>query len=180
MFDSGTFSDSVDGRGVVAGSMGRPARGAEGVVTWPGPRPGRPSGLPLPAVGFAPDDSATVVCAVSPLGAKGRISDAFCLRELGWAPGTAIKVLAAVGVVTVTRETADGRGSRDGGRRQSVDPSGHLRLLTLTRQIAGFRTGERLLLLADPDRQVLRITSTAVLHRLMVAPVVGSGLAAAS
>ncbi|HEY6798610.1 MAG TPA: hypothetical protein VI248_28365 [Kineosporiaceae bacterium] len=115
---------------------------------------------------------------MSPLGAKGRISDAFCLRELGWAPGTAVTVLAAAGVVVVTRETADGQGSSHGGRRQSVDPSGHLRLLTLTRQIAGFRTGERLLLLADPDRQVLRITSTAVLHRLVVAAVVGSGLAA--
>jgi hypothetical protein len=128
-------------------------------------------------VAFAPDEAATVVCAVSPLGAKGRISDAFCLRKLGWVPGTVVTVLAAAGVVTVTRDTPDGRKSSHCLRRQSVDPSGHLRLLTLICQIAGFRTGERLLLLADPDRQVLRITSTAVLHRLLVGSVVGSGVA---
>jgi hypothetical protein len=118
-----------------------------------------------------------MVCAVSPMGAKGRISDAFCLRQLGWTPGTTVEVLAACGVVTVT---SGAPGSRSLGRalEQRVDQSGHLRLLTVTRRIAGFCTGERLLLVADPGRQVLRILSTGVLNCLVSAPMPPRGLAA--
>ena len=61
-----------------------------------------PKRLPLPQLATAADTAVLMECAVSPIGAKGRISDAFCLRALGWVAGTLVTVQATIGVVTVS------------------------------------------------------------------------------
>lgn len=50
---------------------------------------------------------------------------------------------------------------------QRVDVSGHLRLLATSRRIAGFATGERLLLVADLDNDALHIMTTRTLSRFV-------------
>jgi hypothetical protein len=65
----------------------------------------------------------------------------------------------------------DGQHAGDMGRRspggQRIDPTGHLRLLTITRRVAGLSTGDRLLLIADVNEQLLRILTMAAVSRLM-------------
>lgn len=126
----------------------------------------RPVGLPLPSVSIGQAVHQSWACAVSPMGAKGRISDSFCVRELGWRPATLITVTAAFGRIVVMRvdEQIARRSSND---EQRVDVSGHLRLLSMSRRIAGFSTGERLLLVADLDKDALHIMSTKMLSRFV-------------
>jgi hypothetical protein len=126
----------------------------------------RPVGLPLPSVSIGQGLLQTWVCAVSPMGAKGRISDSFCIRELGWLPATPIRVTVTLGKVVVMR-AAEHSERPIFNSEQRLDVSGHLRLLTTTCRVAGFSIGERLLLIADLDGEVLHIMTTKMLSRFV-------------
>jgi hypothetical protein len=77
-----------------------------------------------------------------------------------------ITVTATLGRVAVMRveEHAERQVSND---EQRLDVSGHLRLLSTSRRIAGFATGERLLLVADLDNDALHIMTTRTLSRFV-------------
>src|SRR5690242_4927675 len=110
----------------------------------PGPtRPGETGtiaavgGLSLPRVVERLPEPPHLLFAVTGVAANGRIAGRSCVRALDWTPSTRLQVTASPGVVSVT-ENPDGE--------QRIDADGHLRLLTTSRRVAGFRAGERLLL----------------------------------
>lgn len=113
---------------------------------------------PLPLVEVATSRTGSAVYGVTALDCHGRIADRVVLRALGWAPGTRLEITGARDVVTV-------RASGQGASR--VTPQGHVRLAAEVRHCCGVRTGDRVLLIADPHAGVLRVVPPAVLDNLV-------------
>ncbi|MFG1926861.1 hypothetical protein [Cryptosporangium sp. NPDC048952] len=130
--------------------MGDPP-GIGSIVNAPSPIPSGDSelhqtGLPLPVLQTASDAIRPWFWAVSPMGTNGRIAARSTLDVLRWSAGERVLITAAPGTLFVER-------SADGPLR--IDPSGHLRLRAEQRHAARVLAGERLLLVADPPRDIL-------------------------
>jgi bifunctional DNA-binding transcriptional regulator/antitoxin component of YhaV-PrlF toxin-antitoxin module len=89
---------------------------------------------------------------------RGRIADRVVMRVLGWSAGLRLDIREASGVLTVLT-------APDGSYQ--VTNQGHLRLPAPLRHRCGLETGDRVLLVADPDRSRLAIYLPAALDNLL-------------
>jgi hypothetical protein len=105
---------------------------------------------------------ATVAFGMSAMDGRGRISDRVLADVLRWTPGTALSAAPTTdGVIVVRPDTSGGL---------VVSASGTLRLPAALRHRSQLRTGERLLLAADPTQAELRLYPPAVLEELLGRP----------
>jgi hypothetical protein len=122
-----------------------------------GPVTGRRT-LPLPSVPV-PRTSATVY-GLAAVDCRGRVADRAVFAALGWLPGTRLDIRESRGLLVVR---LDAHGVF------SVTNQGHLRLPAAVRHCCGLIPGDRVLLAADPRRDVLIVHSPAVLDDLLAA-----------
>jgi hypothetical protein len=97
------------------------------------------------------------VYGLSAVDARGRIADRAVMAALGWEPGRRLEVRAVRTLVTI-RAAAGGTAC--------VTSQGYLRLPALVRHLCGLRPGDRVLLVADPQNQMVRVYPPATLDRL--------------
>ncbi|WP_223838756.1 AbrB/MazE/SpoVT family DNA-binding domain-containing protein [Saccharopolyspora pogona] len=121
-----------------------------------GPLRGDGRGLPVPAVATRQEPSAAY--GIGRVDPSGRISARLILHTLGWHPGWRIALIVISDVLVL-----------------SPDPSGihqlpetpHVVLPVAARTRCGIHVGDPVLLVADPDRDLLLIdTMTALEHAL--------------
>lgn len=85
----------------------------------------------------------------------GRIAATSPLRTLGWTPGTVLAFgVDANRLITVTRTEGSSQPANTAPRRE-IGPRGHLNLPATTRRRAGIVTGDRLLIAADTNTDIL-------------------------
>lgn len=134
----------------------------------PAPRPLPPLGptagpswprRPLP-LAFVPERRVCPIAyGMSAMDDRGRISDRVLTGALGWTPGTALTATTASDGVVVVCPDGDGR--------LRVTPGGSFRLPAAIRHRVQLRPGERLLLVADPDQEELRLYPPKTLDLLL-------------
>lgn len=90
----------------------------------------------------------------------GRVADAAIFQGLGWTAGDRLSIDEAAGALIV-------RPSASGGHRMTGQ--GHLQLPARLRHAFHLMAGDRLLLAADPIRNVLLVHPPAVLDDLLAA-----------
>jgi hypothetical protein len=88
------------------------------------------------------------------LDCHGRVADRTVLQALGWLTGHRLTIHETDGTLTVIPDP-------DGEAR--VSGQGHLRIPAAVRHSCALDTGDRVLLVADPDRCRLAIYSPAAL-----------------
>lgn len=126
-------------RSLLAAAGLAPARDAESV--WGN------AARPLPLVGLldrVADRSRYVTATV--MDDRGRLADRTALKSLGWQPRQPISIstLPSAGILVVRR-----------GGQDSVTPHGHLRLPADIRHGCRLAAGDRLLVIAHPDHDLL-------------------------
>jgi hypothetical protein len=82
------------------------------------------------------------------------------MRILGWNPGHAVAVTLAAGAIMVTSRP---------GAREVVTQQGHLRLRTSVRHACRLQPGDRLLVAAHPDADILVAYTTEALDQMILA-----------
>src|SRR5215207_3428423 len=102
-------------------------------------------GLPVPRFAAA-DRSASTFYTVTAIDVWGRLADRSPLLTLGWRPGLPIAISVMQGAVVVVSH-------REG--RNTVTGQGHRRLPASVRHRSRLKAGDRLLLAACPDRDLL-------------------------
>jgi hypothetical protein len=112
--------------------------------------------LPLPAVPVP--RSSVVVYGLAAVDCRGRVADRAVVHALGWTPGTCLDIRQARGLLVIR---ADTRGVF------RVTAQGHLRLPATVRHGCGLVPGDRVLLAADPDRDLLVVYPPAALDDLL-------------
>lgn len=112
--------------------------------------------LPLPAVPTS--RIATVVYGMAAVDCRGRVADRTVFAALGWVAGTPL----AISLTHATLVIGADPGGVFGMTRQ-----GHLRLPAPVRHRCGLASGERVLLAAYPERDVLLVHPPAVLDLLL-------------
>jgi hypothetical protein len=113
---------------------------------------------PLPLPCLPPQRTSAVVYGASAVDDRGRVADRVVLRALGWAAGHRLDIREATGSLTVVPDPT--------GTHQ-VTGQGHLRIPAEMRHRCGLRTGDRVLLAADPDRSYLAIYPPAALDKAL-------------
>lgn len=111
-----------------------------------------------------------VVYGMAAVDCRGRVADRTVLGALCWAPGARLDIREAGGLVLVRRD--------DHGVF-SVTKQGHLRLPATVRRGCGVVPGDRVLLAADPRRELIIIYPPVALDDLLAQrhdEVVGGGL----
>jgi hypothetical protein len=124
-----------------------------------GPRSGLPTTrrtLPLPSVPTARTN--TAVYGLAAVDCRGRVADHAVVHALGWLPGTRLDIRETRGLLVI-RTDAHGV--------FSVTKQGHLRLPAPVRHCCGLVPGDRVLLVADPDRALLIVHPPAALDDLL-------------
>ncbi|MEU5261991.1 AbrB/MazE/SpoVT family DNA-binding domain-containing protein [Amycolatopsis sp. NPDC021455] len=91
---------------------------------------------------------------------RGRVADHAIIAVLGWRPGARLDIRESRGLLVIR---PDARGVF------SVTKQGHLRLPAAVRHCCGLVAGDRVLLAADPARDVLIVHPPAVLDDLLAA-----------
>jgi hypothetical protein len=126
--------------------------------TGSAPQSQRPQ-LPLPTLPSQGRGSAThhVVTAMD---SRGRLADRSSLRVLHWGSGLRLDISSVHGVVIVVAR---------GGGGHTVTRQGHLRLPLPIRRSCGLNGGDRLLLVAFPDRGLLLAYTTAAVNAMILA-----------
>jgi hypothetical protein len=124
---------------------------------------GSPSGasaarraLPLPALSMRRRSSA--VYGLAAVDCRGRVADHAVVSALGWVPGTRLNIGESGGLLVIR---ADAHGVF------SVTKQGHLRLPATVRHCCGLVPGDRVLLAADPQRELLIVHPPAALDDLL-------------
>jgi hypothetical protein len=112
--------------------------------------------LPLPSL-ISPRTS-TVVYGLSALDNRGRVADRVVMQALGWSAGLRLDIDETGGVLTA--HTAP-----DGAYQ--VTNRGHLRLPAPLRHRCGLHAGDRVLLVAEPNRSRLAIYPPAALDNFL-------------
>jgi hypothetical protein len=112
--------------------------------------------LPLPIVPTLRTSSA--VYGLAAVDCRGRVADRAVVHALGWTPGTRLDIHETRGLLVIR---ADPRGVF------SVTTQGHLRLPAPVRHCCGLLPGDRVLLAADPDRDLLIVHPPAALDDLL-------------
>ena len=124
------------------------------------PSPRTPaSKLPMPVI-TASEHRDAMYYTVTAMDIWGRIADRSALTTLRWRPGDRIAVSVAEGAVMI-------RPQRDG--RQVITQQGFLRLPATVRHLTRLRGGDRILLAACSDRDLLLAYSMAALDDMVKA-----------
>lgn len=89
---------------------------------------------------------------------RGRVADRAALAALSWAPGTRLDIRESQGLLLIRRD--------DHGVF-TVTQQGHLRLPATVRRRCGLAPGDRVLLVAIPERDLLIIHTPAALDDLL-------------
>lgn len=114
--------------------------------------------LPLAA---APERRATGrVYGMSVMDGRGRIADIMVVRALGWTPQTRLGMRERGGLLIIGADA-------DGVFRLTGE--GHLRLLAAVRRWCGIHSGDRLLLVAEPELGRLVVHPPAALDAIVTA-----------
>jgi bifunctional DNA-binding transcriptional regulator/antitoxin component of YhaV-PrlF toxin-antitoxin module len=124
---------------------------------------GAPSGavtarrrLPLPTL--HPPHSTGLVYGLAAVDDRGRIADRAVVAALGWAPGTRLDIRERQGLLVIRR---------DAHGVFTVTKQGHPRLPAAVRHRCGLVVGDRVLLAADPHRDLLIVYPPAVLDAVL-------------
>ncbi|WP_431908928.1 AbrB/MazE/SpoVT family DNA-binding domain-containing protein [Amycolatopsis thermoflava] len=89
---------------------------------------------------------------------RGRVADRAALTALSWTPGTRLDIREARGLLLIRRD--------DHGVF-NVTKQGHLRLPATVRHRCGLVPGDRVLLVTDPERDLLILHPPAALDDLL-------------
>jgi hypothetical protein len=143
--------------GIAAGSFADMLVSALGHDAHTAQQPAR--ALPVAQLAW-PQPASTAYYTVSPIDAWGRLADRSPLRVLQWRPGHPLAVsVAQEAIVIVARP--DGH--------ESITRQGHLRLPAPIRHLLRLQTGDRLLLVACPDRGILVAHTMSTLDAMVLA-----------
>lgn len=112
--------------------------------------------LPLPAM--PRPRTSSVVYGMAAVDCRGRVADRAALTALAWTPGTRLDIREARGLLLIRRD--------DDGVF-SVTRQGHLRLPATLRHRCRLGPGDRLLLAADPEWDLLIVHPPAALDDLL-------------
>jgi hypothetical protein len=125
------------------------------------PLPRTPAhGLPMPRLGTPEEESHSMYYAVTAIDVWGRLADRSALTALRWRPGLAV-------AVSIIREAVAVIPHHDS--RHTVNQQGHLRLPATVRHLSRLKAGDRLLLAACLDRDVLIAYPMAALDAMVLA-----------
>jgi hypothetical protein len=100
------------------------------------------------------------VYGVAVVDCRGRVADRAVVTALGWMPGTRLDIRESNGLLIVRA---------DAGGVFAVTGQGHLRLPAPVRRCCGLVSGDRVLLAAYPERDVVIVHPPAVLDGLLAA-----------
>lgn len=154
------FSTIRDGSGVVlvtASSISPVIPSSSGVSLRNTSSPGERRVLPLPRL--APGAAASAaVYGMAAVDCRGRVADRAVITSLGWTPGLRLSIREDGGLVLLI---ADPRGVF------SLTRQGHVRLPVGVRRWCALAAGDRVLLVADPDRGSLVVFPPAALAALV-------------
>jgi hypothetical protein len=89
---------------------------------------------------------------------RGRVADRAVVHALGWTPGTRLDIRETRGLLVIRTDTHG---------VFSVTTQGHLRLPAPVRRCCGLLPGDRVLLAADPNRDLLIVHPPAALDDLL-------------
>ena len=118
----------------------------------------RPSTLPVARL-VSPLQRSTAYYVVSAIDVWGRIADRSALRMLHWRAGLRISVsVVQAAAVIVPRHDA----------RESITRQGHLRLPAPVRHMLRVQPGDRFLMLACPDRDILVAFTTPAVDAMII------------
>jgi hypothetical protein len=115
-------------------------------------------GLPVARLQSPARRSATYY-AVSSIDVNGRLGDRSPLQTLGWGPGHPVAVSLVSDAIVVASQPRS---------RVTVTRQGHLRLPTSVRRACRLKPGDRLLLAAYPDRDLLVAYTASALDLLLL------------
>jgi bifunctional DNA-binding transcriptional regulator/antitoxin component of YhaV-PrlF toxin-antitoxin module len=149
-------------------SSQRPGRATTAVSsTSPRPSPTAPptlsAGLPLPGLA-RPGRLTTARYALTTTDRQGRLADRSSVRALGWAPGQPISITTADDTIVIRSATDS---------LETLTRQGFLCLPAAIRHRCHIHTGDRLLIAAYPDHQVLLVCTLAVLDDMLDSRVSG-------
>ncbi len=124
---------------------------------------GAPSGssaarrtLPLPTL--PTPRTSSVVYGLAAVDCRGRVADHTVVTALGWVPGTRLDIRETQRLLVIRTDTHG---------VFSVTKQGHLRLPATVRHCCGLLPGDRVLLAADPARDLLIVHSPAALDDML-------------
>lgn len=115
-----------------------------------------PRTLPLPAL--AAPRSSGLVYGMAAMDARGRVADHALVTALGWTPGTRLTIRLADGLLICRPDTTGA---------VTVTPQLHFRLPAPLRHACDLRPGNRVLLAADPQHNLLILHSPAALDTVL-------------
>lgn len=115
------------------------------------------SGLPVARL-KRPERGNSTYYTVTAIDVWGRLADRSPLLALDWQPGLSIAMSVTQGAVVVVSR-------RDG--RHTITRQGHLRLPASVRHVCRLKAGDRLLLAACPDRDLLIAYSMSALNAMV-------------
>ncbi len=145
---------------VVTGAIAPILPGLPRAVLRADPLPGpMRSRRPLPLAAVPVPRACPIGYGMSAVDDRGRVSDRILTEVLGWTAGTTLSAVAAPDGLIVVRPDSEGR--------LRVTPGGSFRLPAATRHRGRLRAGDRILLVADPERGELRLFPPATLDVLL-------------
>jgi hypothetical protein len=116
-------------------------------------------GLPLARV-VAPGRTPVAYCVVTPIDDRGRFADRSPLQVLQWRSGLPVAMCVLPGAVVIVPH-------RNG--RHAITRQGYLRLPACVRHVCRLEAGDRLLLVACSDRDLLVAYTMAALEAMLLA-----------
>ncbi|WP_344412167.1 AbrB/MazE/SpoVT family DNA-binding domain-containing protein [Amycolatopsis minnesotensis] len=112
--------------------------------------------LPLPTVPTARTE--TAVYGMAAVDCRGRVADRTVFAALGWVAGTPLAISVTHGTLIISTDPCGVFG---------MTSQGHLRLPAPVRHCCGLASGDRVLLAAHPERNVLLVHPPTVLDLLL-------------
>lgn len=107
----------------------------------------------------SPAHASATQYAVTRIDINGRLGDRSLLQTLGWEAGHPVAVSLAAGAIMVTSRP---------GSRETLTSQGHLRLPTSVRRGCRLKPGDRLLLAAHPDAELLVAYTPSALDQMVL------------
>lgn len=107
----------------------------------------------------SPAPASATKYAVTSIDISGRLGDRSLLQTLGWEPGHPVAVSLAAGAIMVISRP---------GSRETVTLQGHLRFPTSVRRACRLKPGDRLLIAAHPDDELLVAYTPSALDQMVL------------
>lgn len=113
---------------------------------------------PLPMPSLPARNSSAALYGLAVIDCHGRAADRVVLASLGWSPGQSLRLRVIAGSIVARPDVRGG---------VAVSTDGHVRLPIGLRRRCGLRTGDRVLLVADPPSGTLLLHPPPVLDELL-------------